>query len=308
MGVSVGAGLPTYSGVTIPELWPLRTADKMYAQTRVAQFASTDYENELKKMGDVAHIRVIPSLTARPYVIGQDMVPNTTGMTTVDLTINQAYYFDEELDNVVAQQSNLDILNIYQDAIAQESAVNVDSVVLAGIQTGAHADNIGATAGVKSGFYDLGTTGASIPITEDNAMHKLVHLLAVLKEQNVNNNMWLLVPSWYSAKLKLSDLRFANETGDGSSIVRTGLVGAIDGVEVWESNNMTSVTDGTDSNTCWYALAGHKSAIAFAQTIEYARIVEPSSRFSKRMQALVVFGYQVVSSQYMSALYCRPAA
>lgn len=308
MAVTLAAGMPTYSGATTPELWALDTLIKLYAETRISQIASTNHESELKQKGDVAHIRLEPTVTMREYSVGMEMVPETDTLATVDLTIDKAYYADKEIPLVAAKQSDLDLLNIFQRAIVSSSAVKVDNVALSTIATGAAAANCGVTAGVNSASYNLGATGSAVDITEITALEKLIHLIAVTKEQNAYSDLWLLIPSWYAAKLKLSDLKQANEMGDSKSIVRTGLLGMIDGVPIWESNNMTSVTDGTDSTTCWYAHCGHKSAIAFAQTIQESRVVEPSGRFSKRAQSLVVFGTKVVNPNYFSTLYCRPAA
>jgi hypothetical protein len=308
MAVSLAAGMPTYSGSAIPELYPVETLIRLYAKTLITKIASTDHEDELKKMGDVAHIRMEPSVTMRQYSVGMEMVPNTQTLTTVDLTIDKAYYADEEIPLVVAKQSDLDLLNMFQNAIVNSAAVKVDNIALSTIATGADASNSGATAGVKSASYNLGATGAAVVITELNAMDKLVDLIAVMKERDAVDNLWLYVPYWYAAKLKKSDLKAADEMGDTKSVIRTGLLGMIDGVEIWESNNLTSVTDGTDSTTCWYAQCGHKTALAFAQTIQETRVVEPSGRFSKRAQALVVFGTKVVNDDYLSSLYCRPGA
>jgi hypothetical protein len=308
MAVSVAAGYPTFSGVTIPVLYPTETLIKIYEKTVISNICSTDYEGDLKKKGDVARIRLKPTVTRRKGEVGKDMVPTVTTFSHVDLTIDKMYYFNEEVDDVIAQQSDVAILNELQDAMSQQDAVDTDADVLAGISTQANAENCGANAGVKTGIYDLGATGASIPITDINATDKLLDIFEVLHERNVTTDMWCVIPSWYARKLKSSELKQANEMGDGKSVLRTGLLGTIDGVELYQSNNMTSVTDGTDGNTCWYILAGHKSAVTFAKTISNVAVIRPDNRFAKLVQMQVVYGYEVVNDPYLASLYCRPGA
>jgi hypothetical protein len=260
-------------------------------------------------MGDTANIRLVPTFTKKDYSAGMTLSASNTTPSKVQLLIDHGFYYDENIDDVIAQQSDVRLVDEYTKALASSMAVEVDAHVLAGIQTGASASNSGATAGAKTSGYDLGAAGAPIALNSENALQKLTELIAVLKEQNVGKSgMWVLVPSWFTQKLILSDLKMANEMGDSTSTVRTGLVGKISGVEVFESNNMTSVTDGTTSETCWYALAGHRSAVAFAATIDEFRVVSPTDSFSKQLQLLNVFGFKVVQSKYLASLYCTMAA
>ncbi len=305
MAVTLASGYPTFTGVTIPALYPVELAIKIYAKTVIDKIASTQYEGDLKKAGDVAHIRLVPTLTAKTGTIGEDMEANVTAFTTVDLVIDQFKYIDEEIDNIIAKQSNIDILNIIQDAAAKSMAVAIDAAVLAGIATGADSLNEGATAGAKTASYDLGASTLAVPISDTNALDKLLDLIEVVHEQNVDEDIWCLIPSWLGRKLKSSDLKQANEMGDKTSVARTGLLGMIDGVEIWSSTNMTGVSD---TYTCWYAHAGHKSAIAFAHTISDVEVIRPEKRFAKQVQMQDVYGYKVVNDDYLATLYCRPTA
>jgi hypothetical protein len=283
--------------------------EQLYAKTVISQIASTELEKQLKGFGDTANIRIMPTFTKKDYTAGMTLVPSSTAPTKVQLLIDHGFSYCEAIDDVIAQQSDVRLVDDYTKGLTSSMAVEVDAHVLAGIQTGAGADNSGATAGVKTGGYDMGATGAPISLNSENALQKLTELIAVLKEQNVDKSgMWVLVPSWFTQKLILSDLKMANEMGDSTSTVRTGLVGKISGVDVFESNNMTAVTDGTTSETCWYALAGHSSAVAFAQTIDKFRVVEPTNTFGSQIQLLNVFGFKVVQSKYLASLYCTMAA
>jgi hypothetical protein len=282
---------------------------EFYATCVSAQITSTQYNNEISKMGDTAHIRILPDFVDKDYYVGMELVSSDNAPTKVDLTIDQGKYFDENIEELVAQQSDMKLQEEYTKKIKNKMAVIVDKNVLAAIQTGAGLYNYGATAGVNTSSYDLGASGAPISINSENSVDKLLDLLAVLQERDVTKDgTWLLIPSWFARKLKSSDLKMANEMGDSTSTIRTGLIGKLDGIEVWESNNMTSVTDGTTAETCWYALAGHKSAIAFASTFELFRVVAPTNRVSKQLQMVNVWGRKVVQDKFLASLYCTIAA
>ncbi len=305
MAVALAAGHPVVSGVLIPELWVTETLDKMYAKAVTQNFCSTEYEGELKKHGDVVHILLEPTVTRKTGKIGQDMVSTVTQFADTDLTIDKYFYYDQTVHGVVEAQSDAKIVNILQNVIAKNDAEATDKDILAGIATGGGAANVGATAGVKSSSYNLGTVGASKVITSLTAVDNLLDMFAALRETNASENLWGYIPSWYARLLKSSELNQANVMGDDKSIIRTGLLGMLDGIELYETNNFTAVTDGTDSNTCYYAQAGHRSAISFAKTIQNSRIIDTEDQFAKRIQVEVVYGYDVVNPDYLATLYCR---
>ena len=307
MAVALAQGQPTFTGITIPIIYPKKLQVKFYAKTVITNVTSTEYENELKKQGDKARIRIKPVVNRKTGAIGQDMVNETPAFTYVDLDIDQYYYYSILCHGVPQAQSDIDLLAEYEEAITEDNAVKTDADVLAYFDALGDAENIGATAGVKTGAYDLGTTGASIPITELNAPDKIADMIYTLKEQNVPVD-WILIPEWYTRKLVTSELKAANEMGDSMSTMRSGLVGKLFGHELYDSNNMTSTTDGTDSNICWYANAGNKSAIAFAQTIQNMRVIPTEKQFARLIQMEVVYGRKVLQDDYLTGLYCRPGA
>lgn len=307
MAVALGQGQPTYTAVTIPVLYPKKLQVKFYAKTVITNICSTEYEGELKKQGDKARIRIKPTVNRKTGALGQDMVSETPAFTYVDLDIDKIFYYNILCPNVAQSMSDIDLMAEYEEAIISDNGVQTDADVLAYFDSLGDASNIGATAGVKTSSYDLGATGASIPITELNAPDKIADMIYSLKERNIDEDFWILIPQWYTRKLVTSELKAANEMGDAASTMRSGLVGKLFGHELYESNNMTSTTDGTDSNVCWWANAGHKSAIAFAQVVQNFRIIDAEMQFAKRIQLEVVYGRKVVQDDYLTGLYCRPA-
>ena len=80
--------------------------------------ALTDYEGEIKNMGDVVHIRTKPTITIRPYQVNQDLLIERPSSNIVDLTIDNAFYFNEALDDVMEVQSDINLLSLWSDDAA----------------------------------------------------------------------------------------------------------------------------------------------------------------------------------------------
>jgi len=309
MGIAIAAGMPVFSGTTIPVIYPKELRVKMYKKTVATNLCSLDLQSQLKKMGDTARVRIPPVVHRKTGVGYQKMVAETPGLTYIDFTISTRIYYDLLLDNVISQQSDIDIMAAYEEAMIKDNGVQTDADIFEILDAGAAAANQGATAGIETEDYNLGATGASIAVTELNAPDVLADLLFTLKEQNVEDDDMtsLAVPQWYLRRLVTSEFKEANLTGDPSSTLRSGWKGNIFGVQLYSSNNMYKTTDATDSNVCYRALALHKAAAAFAQTITEMRVVQPTEYMAKELQLEVVYDGKVMNPDLLATAYCRPS-
>ena len=121
---------PAYSGTFIPEIWSGKLIEKFYAATVVGAIANTDYEGEIRNMGDKVHIRTKPTITIRDYQVNQDLVIDRPSSNIVDLTIDYAKYFNEALDDVMETQSDLNLLSMWSDDAAQQMKITIDTQLL----------------------------------------------------------------------------------------------------------------------------------------------------------------------------------
>jgi hypothetical protein len=168
----------------------------------------------------------------------------------------------------------------------------------------ASSGNLGVTAGVVSASFDLGTTAAAITITAANATDKIVDLGAVLSEHNVpDENRFVVIPNWYAAMLKKSDLKAANITGDGKSVLRTGLIGEIDSFKVYKSN---LVPTSSDTGLKYHVFAGVKNATTFASQINKSETVRSQDQFEDLWRLLLLYGREVIQPEALAELYCNP--
>lgn len=185
-------------------------------------------------------------------------------------------------------------------------AETIDTDVLQNTYSSASSDNIGATAGVDSGGYDLGAATAPELLTKTNILDYIVDCNSVLDEQSVpETERWMILPPIFTNLIKKSDLKDASLTGDDTSIIRNGNIGKIDDMTIYKSRHLYSVTDGGTSNTCWYCLFGHPLAISFAEQLTKVRIKESEKTFGSLLSGLHVYGYDVTKAEGLGYLYAE---
>lgn len=297
---------PAYSGVFIPAIWSGKLIEKFYDATVLGTIANTDYEGEIRNMGDTVHIRTVPNVTISTYEAEQSLSVERPSSALVDLEINQGRYWNTVLDDVMEVQSDLDLMSMWADDASSQMKINIDTYVLANISAGIDADNKGATAGAISNDVDLGTTAAAIAINSANVLDKIIDLGLVLDEQNIpEQGRWLVAPSWFTSRIKKSDLKDASLAGDSTSIMRNGRVGMIDRFTLYNSNLLPTASD---TGTKYFVFAGHSHGLTFASQLTKVETLRAESTFGTLMRGLQVFGHKVTDGIALAELYCNPTA
>ncbi len=141
-------------------------------------------------------------------------------------------------------------MDMFTSDAAKQMAIEIDRDVLLGTFDQCAAENKGATAGVISGAYNLGTDVAPLVLTKDNVLTVFTALASVLDEQNVpDTDRWLVITPYVRNLLMSSPLSQAYLTGDSQSILRNGRIGMIDRFTLYVSNLLPSAEAGEDFDT-----------------------------------------------------------
>jgi hypothetical protein len=293
---------PAYHGTFIPEIWSGKLIEKFYSATVLSAIANTDYEGEIKNMGDTVHIRTKPTITIRPYTVNQDLLIERPSSNIVDLTIDNAFYFNEALDDVMEIQSDINMLSMWSDDASEQMKITIDTAVLATIDAGIAAANKGIAAGRISQNINLGATAAPIALTALNVVDSIVDLGTVLDEQNIpETGRWLVITPWVAALIKKSDLRNASISGDGVSLVRNGRLGMIDRFMLYSSNLLPTAVEG--AATAFRIFAGHPHGLTFASQITKIEQMRSERSFSTLMRGLQVYGNKILDGIAITELY-----
>jgi len=298
----VNTGDPQLGGITSPTIWSGKLLVKFYEASVVPAISNTDYEGEIKDFGDQVQIRSTPDITISNYTKHGTLSVQKPLPTLTLLEINQGKYWNFIADDVDYEQADYSFVDDWTRDASEKVKISVDTDILAAINTDAHADNVGATAGTKSGSYDVGATGSPITLSKSNILDYIVDCGSILDEQSVpESDRWMVLPPWACGLIKQSDLRDASLSGDNTSILRNGRLGMIDRFTLYNSNLLETVTDGTDTVT--NILFGHKSALTFAGQFVKNENLRAESTFGTLYRGLKVYGYKVIKPEGLGVLY-----
>jgi hypothetical protein len=309
---------PEYTGGFIPQLWSNKLNAKFYATTMMTEIANTDWEGEIKNQGDTIRIRTAPSITIRDYAgAGTTLTPEVPAPIYTDMQINKAKYFNVQVNDVLAHQADMDLMNMFTDDAAKQLKIAIENEVFFNwfVSEGAAAANKGATAGALSAEYNLGTDLAPIDqATPANILKTILRMSAALDEQNIpEDGRWLIITPFDRQLLMQTDIAQAYFTGDQSSTIRTGKIGMLDRFTVYVSNLLPkgaagkalvaglSATSGgatlTNAKVRRMMVAGTKHSCSFASQISKTEPLRNQTDFGDLVRGLAVYGRKVLKPE-----------
>jgi len=300
-----------YSGAFIPTLWSSKLNVKFFAASTFADVANTNWEGEIKSLGDKVIIQNPPSITINTYEVGTSLTYEVPAPDVVELTIDQAKYFAFQVSDVIEYQSKPNLMDMFSNDAGSQLKVSVDSNCWLGVYDQAAAANVGATAGLVSD-YNLGTNAAPLTISASNILATITAMASVLDEQNVpDDGRWLVLTPYERQILMNSNLAQAQFMGDATSILRNGRIGQIDRFSVYLSTNLPKAaadenyTGGADAGKVkrHVIMAGHKSAMTMATQINKVETIRNPNDFGDYVRGLMVFGRKVVKPAALTTAY-----
>jgi hypothetical protein len=200
----------------IPQVWSARLLKNLNDEHVFADLLTREYEGEIKNVGDSVRIHTVGRVTINSYT------KNTTTLTRERLDVaaqvlivDQAHYFDFEIDDIDAAQQNPKLMSSFmEEAVWGFNDViddDIAAILAAGVATANQltaVDDVGTGAG-DSDFYEI-----------------LVDLGVQLTTQNVpRQGRWVVVPPWAEGML-MKDSRFVSfGTGENLSVLKNGKIG-----------------------------------------------------------------------------------
>jgi hypothetical protein len=295
MGFPVSAGRPNYSGNFIPEIWSGKLIENFYDATVLAAISNTNYEGEIRRMGDTVNIRTTPEITIKTYVKGQTLSVESPDKPKLQLVIDKGEYFACIEDDVDKVQADINLMDTWSKDASERMKIKIDQRVLTDILPGISSLNKGATAGRISGNIDLGTTGSPIAVSKTNVLEYIVDIGTVLDEANApESDRFIVIPAKMAGLIKKSDLKDASLTGDSVSVIRNGRLGMIDRFTVYMSHNLNNASGK------FSIIAGHKMGFTFASQMTEMESIRAESTFGNIIRGLQVYGYQVVKPEALA--------
>jgi hypothetical protein len=258
----------------IPEIFSKLLQAKFYKQSVLPAISNNDYEGEISGQGDKVNIRTVPAVTINNYtgtITNQDLTSST-----IELLIDQAKYYSFKVDDILAKQADVNMLEAASSDASEGMRIAVETDVLSSVVTGAT------------------TVGAQATITSSNILAAILDQAKALDELNIpEEGRFIVLSPEFVSMLKQSELRQAYLTGDGTSPLRNGKVGMVDRFNVYQSNMLYTPGSGADAGYT-HVLAGHPKAISFASQFTSAETVRLETTFGDAVRGLKVFGSKVV--------------
>lgn len=227
----------------------------------------------------------------------QEMVPNQISAEAIKLEICNAAYNDIKIDNLDIRWA-CDRWDSWEekflDAVYESYVKMQREWVLTAMIVEADPTNSGTAAG-RHGNINLGARGNPVEINASNIALQLTNLQRVLIEQLrwKDGEMFVVMPVDFRSVLVQSN--FANTMWVGEQAKNKSF--AVDGMwdttlagfNIIETIHAPFVVE-PDGRICYYVIAGHRSAFAYASDIIEGRIVMPERTFSAEYQMLAVWG------------------
>lgn len=264
----------------IPKLWSARLLAHLDKAHVVANLVNRDYEGEIKAYGDTVKINQIGAITVKEYTENSDIdAPEELSTTEKVLEINKQKYFNFQIDDVDAAQIRTPLMDAAMQRAAYALADETEKILLKEMDTNATSKLIPTATLDKTNIYE-----------------ELIKVKVKLDEKNVPTiGRFLIIPPDVHGLLLAADLIVGTGGAMAESITKNGFVGTILGFDVYLSNNMGSLTNGTG------AIAGVKMACTFAEQIVQTEAYRMEKRFADAVKGLNVFGCKVI---YPDALVC----
>jgi len=295
MGFPVASGRTNYSGNFIPEIWSGKLIENFYDATVLSAISNTNYEGEIRNMGDTVNIRTTPTITIKTYVKGQTLAVENPDKEKLQLVIDKGEYFACVEDDVDKVQADINLMDTWSKDASERMKIKIDQRVLTDILPDISALNKGNTAGRITANIDLGSTGTPVAITKTNVLEYIVDMGTVLDEANApESDRFIVIPAKMAGMIKKSDFKSALVTGDNVSIMRNGQLGMIDRFTVYMSHNLNQ------SSGKFSIIAGHKMGFTFASQMTDMETIRSESTFGNVIRGLQVYGYKVVKPEALA--------
>lgn len=262
------------------EVWSALLQKKWYNDSLISKVANTDWEGEIKKYGQIVHIRKRPDAVVNPYVIDQTVNWQQVTDEKITLTIDYAFYAAMKLDTVDIKQMDLDAMKEYVEEISKRQ-MNKEDEILFG--------SIFSSANVVSDY----STNVQSPLASsaDYVLNGIANLRTKFNRKAVpKTGRFIVVSPEVEDIILRSDAARWDVSGDKNVAMREGEFGfKIMGFDLLTSNYVTGTGSASAPYNC---VAGVKDAIAFARQVTETEVgIQLQDYFGKGVKSLNVFGF-----------------
>ena len=265
----------------IPTVWSENLYQELDKKYIGVANCNRDYEGEIREKGNTVRICGIGEVVVSEYTKNAIMnSPATLSDTARDLTIDQAKYFNFQIDDIDRAQSSPKLMELAMKNAASALANDADRYIY----------SLYAQAGSRITCED---------VTTENIVNLIIDARTKLFTNNVADPEDIVIevtPEIAGLIMKAK----VNLSTDNTDLMETGCIGAIGGCKIFVSNNVKKMEGDTGyEHKC---LARTKRAIAFAEQLSEIDAYRPELRFADAVKGLHLYGAKVVYPNEMVLL------
>lgn len=263
----------------IPTIWSenlWRALDRQYIG---ASHCCRDYEGDIKEKGSRVKIIGVENVTVSNYNKNTSMsAPQTLNDSARELIINQAKYFNFQIDDIDHAQALPKLM---------DSAIHSAAAALANA-----ADKYIFSLHEDAGYI------VEADSRDSNALLKaFLDARTILYRNDVVNSDDLVLEVTPDVAKEI--LRSKQELeSDNTEVMETGCIGKLYGVKVFVSNNVAQTYTGTqdpnEPESYHKCFMRTKRAIAYASQLSEIEAYRPEQRFADAVKGLHLYGAKII--------------
>lgn len=235
----------------IPEIWAQMGLMILEENMVAANLVTRDFENEIKRFGDVVHTRRPGDFKIRRKVDGSNLAQQDAVSTDVLVPLDQWFYDSFTIKDGEGTKSMQELVTVYLLPAMQAVARGVDRALLGRI----HA-YFGVDQNHRSGRLNK--------MDSTNAKDFVLNARQTLNVNKADLGGRSLILSPYTETALLGTELFikANERGDGGQALEDARLGRILGFDTFMDQNVNSVLAGADNDTSYLTSAAVAAGVA----------------------------------------------
>jgi len=265
----------------IPTVWSenlYRELDKKYI---AVSNCNRDFEGDIREQGNTVRICGINNVSVFEYTKNSNMSSPTALSDNVrDLVIDQAKYFNFQIDDIDRTQASPKLMEAAMKNAASALANDADQYVY-------------------RLYTEAGSTITEAATTAENIVEHLIDARTKLFLANVSDPEDIVIEVSPEIAGMLLKAKVSLST-DNTEALENGCIGSIGGCKVYVSNNIVkSESENGFKHKC---LARTKRAIAYAEQLSEIDAYRPELRFADAVKGLHLYGAKVVYPSEMIPL------
>ncbi len=266
----------------ISTIWSENLYEELDKQYIAVANCNREFEGDIASQGATVKICGVGTVTVSDYTKNTNMgAPQALSDTVVELEIDQAKYFNFQIDDIDRAQSNPKLM---------EGAMRVAASSLADAAD-LHVYGLFSSAANSVSVSDIG---------DSNILDAIIAARQKLYENNVNDASEIVLevtPAIASIILKAK----LNLSTDNGEMLEKGCIGSIAGCKIFVSNNVC-IDDSDDEYNYHKCFMRTKRAIAFAEQLSEIDAYRPEQRFADAVKGLHLYGAKIVYQKELVVL------